>query len=285
MCKIFISMRINEELCASIPDFSRYVISEKGRIYRIKALNKKEALALENNPEKPYVRESKYQVYVNKSRGRWSQVGLINDNGRFMTAAVEKLLCTAFELWPDKKKNMAITFKDNNPNNIQTNNIEFEPWKPRNSKLSTNDVKEIKKKINSGMALNKISKEYGVSDMQISRIKSGENWRKGGRKIPVAKAPFNIEDGKIRRFLSTFEFTAIDNNIRRPFTIKRSKTPSDNKIIGVVNGYRVSKKHKNISRARELVYKLNLYFFNEDIAIKAQEKLVSKEPDKNLTTI
>jgi hypothetical protein len=275
-------MEINGEVCKPIEGFARYVISENGRIYRVKALNSKETQFLIDNPERNYVRESKIQFYEGRNRGRWTQVGLVNDKGKFATKAAEKLLCKSFELYNNKNKNYAVSFKDGNKKNMHISNIELDPWKPNNAKLTLEDVKLIKKQIAEGKALYQIAKSFGVSDMQISRIKSGENWRRGGRINPIPKAPFKIEDGKMRRFLSTFEFSEIDEKIRRPFTIKRSDNSSENKIIGVVNGYRLAKSHKNISRARALVFKLNQYFFNEDIAIKTNNKLqekVDKQPE------
>lgn len=46
-----------------------------------------------------------------------------------------------------------------------------------NSKLSENEVILIKRKLKKeGMTLRKLGKQFGVSDMQIHRIKTGENW-------------------------------------------------------------------------------------------------------------
>ena len=44
------------------------------------------------------------------------------------------------------------------------------------SKLTENEVLLIKRKLNRGATLRSISKQFGVSDMQIHRIKTGENW-------------------------------------------------------------------------------------------------------------
>ena len=38
------------------------------------------------------------------------------------------------------------------------------------------DVLHIKEKLNKGATLRQLAKQFGVSDMQIYRIKSGENW-------------------------------------------------------------------------------------------------------------
>jgi hypothetical protein len=51
------------------------------------------------------------------------------------------------------------------------------PAKIGNRKLSIENVKAIKKSLLSTKAsLKKLSKKFGVSDMQIHRIKTGENW-------------------------------------------------------------------------------------------------------------
>lgn len=63
----------------------------------------------------------------------------------------------------------------NNPKNInriQNNNI----TKP-NSKLSANEVLIIKKQIAQGKKIRELSNKYKVSEMQISRIKNGVNWK------------------------------------------------------------------------------------------------------------
>jgi hypothetical protein len=269
-------MIINNEECKLIPEFTRYVISESGRVYRITPLNSIERNAMKENPEKLYVRESKVQFYEKKNRGQWSQIGLTNDKGKFYTFPIEKLFCTAFNLWPDKKKGLEIKYKDGNVRNLCVENITFVPKKHHNAKLTKDDVKKIKRLIELGQPLRHIGVTFGVSEMQICRIKSGENWRRGGRLTPIPEPPFNVEAGRIRRLLSSFDYTEIDDTIRRPFTIKRNEVPTDNKIIGVLNGYRFSKPQKNISRARGIVYKLNKHFFGEDMAEKMDNKLAIK---------
>jgi len=48
--------------------------------------------------------------------------------------------------------------------------------KVKSSKLTELDVLTIKKRLKRGYSLRKLSKQFGVSDMQIHRIKTGENW-------------------------------------------------------------------------------------------------------------
>lgn len=267
-------MIINGEECKAIPSFERYVISENARVYRVIALSEKEKELQNNLPNKVFFKESKVQFFTKKVRGRWSQVRLVADNGKATTASVEKLVCLAFGLYSNLKDRFSVDFKDENSNRICVDNLIVTERHVNNYKLSIDKVKEIRNLISKGVTLRKIASIYGVSDMQISRIKTGENWRRGGRKIPAPQVPFIIEDAKIRRFVSSFEFTKIDKKIRRPFSIKRFANANDNIIVGVLNGFRLSKSHKNISRARELVFKLNKHFFGEDIAWKSDGKLI-----------
>lgn len=53
--------------------------------------------------------------------------------------------------------------------------MEDKPLK-RGSKLSENDVLIIKKRLKRGDALKKLASRFNVSEMQIHRIKTGENW-------------------------------------------------------------------------------------------------------------
>lgn len=48
--------------------------------------------------------------------------------------------------------------------------------KVKTSKLTEMDVLTIKKRLKRGLPLKKLAKQFGVSDMQIHRIKTGENW-------------------------------------------------------------------------------------------------------------
>lgn len=47
---------------------------------------------------------------------------------------------------------------------------------PSTSKLNENQVLTIKKRLKKGYTLRRLARQFGVSDMQIHRIKTGENW-------------------------------------------------------------------------------------------------------------
>lgn len=57
-------------------------------------------------------------------------------------------------------------------------NKQFVDQKPqiKNSKLSEMEVLRIKTRLKKGDRLNQLAKQFNVSDMQIHRIKTGENW-------------------------------------------------------------------------------------------------------------
>ncbi len=115
--------------------------------------------------------------------------------------------------------------------------------------------------------------------MQINRIKTGENWGNGRRKIKAPVAPFEIKDGKMRKYIATFERKKVNANIRKKFTVKRNPDiPTDNTINGIVNGYKLWIKHKNITRAIYLADKLNKYFFN--LKEEPKFKIIKKAPKK-----
>lgn len=48
--------------------------------------------------------------------------------------------------------------------------------KAKHGKLSVSNVMIIKKRISQGVPLNRIAKKFNISEMQVSRIKRGENW-------------------------------------------------------------------------------------------------------------
>lgn len=263
------SIIINNEECRVIPDFEKYHISESGRIYRTKPFNPTEKKRIAAG--EPYLLEKK--IFFNNNRQANCSLG--DSNGKLHYLVVSYLLADAFNLVENRAtfNKKSIAYKDGNFKNLHYTNLVIVDKIHKNGKLSINDVKVIKKKIKEGIPLKHIGKEFGVSEMQINRIKTGENWGNGKRKIKAPVAPFPIKDGKIRRYVAMFENKPAPENIRRPFTIKRNpEEPTDNTIIGIINGYKLSLKHKNITRARVNVDKLNDYFF------KSKDSNTNDEP-------
>ncbi len=118
-----------------------------------------------------------------------------------LTCLVHKLVAEYF--LPDKtEEQIYVIHKDHNKTNNRPNNLKWvtkEEWwthwktskavqesikklhepKQQGHKLSSTDVMRLKKMIfapNRKTRLKVIAKQFGISDMQLYRIKSGENW-------------------------------------------------------------------------------------------------------------
>jgi hypothetical protein len=104
---------------------------------------------------------------------------------------IHRLVATAFLAKPSKKHNKVIhlNFKkdDNHYKNLKWATIEQQAANTKknpnysnrggNFKLTETNVRKIKLLLQKGKAtLKAIAKKYGISDMQVYRIKSEENW-------------------------------------------------------------------------------------------------------------
>lgn len=255
-------MLINKEECHKIINFERYHISESGRIYRTESEKKRSW----RTKGKIYISENKIHFRIRNNTLNQGFASLTDSKGKLHNVAVAPLVAVAFGIATARQlqsKRQTIGFKDGNKKNLHYSNLLLINKRRINSKLTQDDVKQIKKHIRNGIPLNRIAYLFSVSDMQINRIKTGENWGNGKRKIKAPKAPFEIDDGRMRRYIATFDKKKITKNIKKPFTIKRNlEIPTDNTIVGIIKGYKLSLKHNNITRAKEMVKKLNRYFFN-----------------------
>jgi len=257
-------LMINEEKCCQVKGFERYHISESGRVYRTDTGRKRSW----RTKGKTYISENKIHFRVKNGELQQGFVSLTDDKGKLHSVAVAKLIAVAFGVVSGKLiKSQMIGYKDGNVKNLHYSNLFVTNNKPStNSKLTPEDVKHIKKLIRRKVPLRRIAQLFGVSEMQINRIKTGENWGNGKRKIKAPKAPFEIEDGRMRKYIATFDQQETTKNIRKAFVVKRNaEDPTDNTITGIVKGYKLSLHHSNITRAREMVKKLNDYFFNYKI--------------------
>ncbi len=253
---------INDEQCRLIKGYERYHISESGRIYRSTPLSKMERDLKHEGTL--YFKEMTLAFRELNGKIRQGFCSLTHIDGTFHNTAVAPLVVEAFSKLPSRYngRNSTIEFIDGDKRNLHISNLKVSDTKGKNSKLTKTQVRTIKKRISEGASLKELSRDYGVSDMQINRIKTGENWGNGKRKIEAPKAPFPIEDGKIRRFVALFQREEMDPNIRKQFYIKRNPdVPTDNLIVGIFKGYKLSHTHVNITRARVLVDMLNDYFF------------------------
>lgn len=252
---------INKEKCKRIIGFERYHISESGRIYRTD-VDKKRTWRTEG---REYINEKKIHFIERQGELKGAYASLTDAEGKLHNVSVSSLVAISFGVISRKinKRKKTIAHKDGNKRNLHYSNLEVVNKVFVNSKLTLKEVKHIKKLIKEEMPLNKIAKLFGVSEMQINRIKTGENWGNGKLKIEKPKAPFEIEDGRIRRYISTFNATETQANLRKTFSVRRNPdNPTDNTIVGIMEGYKLSLKHKNITRAKEIVLRLNEYFFD-----------------------
>lgn len=252
---------INSEECREVKNFERYHISESGRIYRTET-GKKRSWRTEG---RVFINEIKVHFGIQNNKLQQGFASLTDMEGKLHNVAVAPLVAIAFGVLSKKlnKKKQAIDYRDGNKKNLHHSNLIVAEKIYANSKLNSKDIKHIKKQVKLGIPLRRIAWVFGVSEMQINRIKTGENWGNGKRKIKAPLAPFEIKDGRIRKYIATFDKNKTVIRIKKPFMVKRnSGKPTDNLIVGIVNGYKLSLKHTNITRAKRIVEKLNKYFFD-----------------------
>lgn len=274
---------IHGEECLPIPEFSLYHISITGRIYRTVPITKKETILKNTEPEILYYHEVSSTLQFDKGIYPTLRAGLKTDQGHLTTSRVGMLVAKAFGVYPKKPLHYTLHYKDGNARNCFLANLEFKKRQPANAILTKKDVKQIRKLIDEKIPLRHIADKFGVCEMQIGRIKTGENWGSGKKKILPPQAPFHVEDGKKRRLLASFKHQRVaSTEIVRPFTIKRDKkNPENNIMIGIFKGYKFTKGHQNVSRARVIVHELNKYFFSEQMAEKQSMKIKEKLSPKN----
>ncbi len=155
----------------------KYAVTNYGRVIRFNKTPKEGAFI------KPYLATSHGYLSV-----------FIMNNGKRTNALIHRLVAMNFLAKPTKDQ-VFVIHKDRDNYNNHPSNLKWvtkaghlkhamkgDNW--RNSyakqmqyKLTENDVRNIRKKIKGGKTLMKeIAKQFGVTDMQIYRIKSGENW-------------------------------------------------------------------------------------------------------------
>ena len=240
------SLNINNEECRSLEGFERYHISESGRVYRTD-LHKPRSLRDKN---KVYLSENKVHYKIGEATLRHGRVSITDDTGKLHNKGLSTLVCMAFNNLDENEidESKEIGYRDEDNKNLHYSNLYLREKSLQNYKLSKKDVQYIRKYIRKKVPLNK--------------IKTGENWGNGKRKIKAPKAPFEIEDVKIRKYVAIFDRTKSAVGIKKPFKVKRNPDkPTDNLIIGILKGYKLTLKHTNITRANENVEKLNQYFF------------------------
>jgi hypothetical protein len=137
-------------------------------------------------------------VKLNKING-FTFLNYKNNNGKFHHKYIHKLVAENFLKPPKNNQNLVLHIDFNPENNYYqnlqwgTNRDRYDHWlkynpdwfgnkklqKPTYSKLTESQVKVIKKKLlnpNRRTRLKIIAHQFGVSEMQLNRIKRGENW-------------------------------------------------------------------------------------------------------------
>lgn len=222
-----------------IKDFPSYYVGEDGTFIRFKNGEMKK-LQISYDPNRNHT-----YLSVQTKQGKWR------------TIRPYILVAKVFIKNPNPKVFDSIGYRNGVEADLSVSNLY---WKPRtNRKLTPEAVKYIKYSIENNTHTNvELSKMFGVSEMQISRIKSGENW--GTKKFIRKELPFEVSDGKIRRFLSTFDIEE-RKYFKMRFKVRRYADNSNkNKIVGIINNHYFSLNHSNITRAKILADKLNKYF-------------------------
>ena len=113
---------------------------------------------------------------------------IISVCGKQKSLYIHKIVAEAFIENPDNSKYVKHVNGDKNDNFY--GNLKWitaketkigkhnKPGIPIYTKLKPEQVSEIKFQLNNGAVQAHLAREYGISDMQITRIKRGENWSK-----------------------------------------------------------------------------------------------------------
>lgn len=139
---------------------------------------------------------------------------LFTPNGKAMivyknnTYTLARLLASTFIKGFNQDK--YIVYKDDNPKNININNLravhkrEVSSFGEKNhlSKLNDNNIIEICKKILDGETCINVAKEYGISHINISRILRKEIWKHVERPyISLRELNYNRKNKELIKFL------------------------------------------------------------------------------------
>lgn len=169
--------KIEDEIWRVVPNSNnRYMVSNFGRIKSF-AYNKKEGQVLKcfvingfkqvqistkKSNRKFYVHKLVAQIWISKPSDKHNFVTHIDGNLR--NNHISNLEWHTRETLTDKHRELGNRKNQNRKNVI------------RNSKLIESDVELLKSMLDRGVVQSKIAKLFCISEMQITRIKRGENW-------------------------------------------------------------------------------------------------------------
>jgi hypothetical protein len=165
-------IKVNKKTQESYDDFEQKLQKLNTELEQIKKKYQKIYKSIETNRSVNFgglIHRLVAELYVEKPSDAHDLVAHLNYN---------KLDNRAINLkWMTREEN--VLHQQKSPYVIQSkiNNLLKKPHeKARNTKLTVSNVMIIKKRIHQGVTLTKLAKKFKVSEMQISRIKKGENW-------------------------------------------------------------------------------------------------------------
>ena len=183
---------------------------------KLKVLQDEEWRVVPNSDEKYWVSNyGRVKSYmIKKTDGELLKQSIIKNfrfvnltfNSKHRTVYVHKLVAS---VWLDKPtdQHTIVTHLDRNLKNNQVSNLKWitlaesnslnatdfkqkysgkrHPRERHNTKLKEQDIIQLKIMLSRGLSQAKIAKMFCISEMQVTRIKRGENW--GDVKIPESK--------------------------------------------------------------------------------------------------
>lgn len=171
--------KLKDEIWRVIPDTNeRYQVSNYGRIKSF-AYNKEDGQILNcfvingfkqvqintrKSKRKYYVHKLVAQIWIPKPSDKHNFVTHLDGNLR--NNHISNLEWHTRESLTEKHREIT---KLNKKDSKRTNVI-------RNSKLTESDIRHLKSMLERGVVQSKIAKLFCISEMQVTRIKRGENW-------------------------------------------------------------------------------------------------------------
>ncbi len=171
--------KLEDEIWRVVPDSDeRYQVSNYGRIKSF-AYNKKDGQILngfvingfkqvqintKKSKRKYYVHKFVAQIWISKPSDKHNFV--IHLDGNLRNNHISNLEWHTRETLTEKHRELEnLKNKNTNRKNII-----------RNSKLNELDIRHLKSMLEKGIVQSKIAKLFCISEMQVTRIKRGENW-------------------------------------------------------------------------------------------------------------
>ncbi|MCD4697800.1 MAG: NUMOD4 motif-containing HNH endonuclease [Bacteroidales bacterium] len=171
--------KINDEVWRVVPNCNnRYQVSNYGRIKSF-AYNKKDGQILkcseikgfklvqlntDKNRRKLYVHKLIAEIWISKPSDK--HIFVTHLDGNLKNNHVSNLEWHTKETLVEKHREFA----------KQKNNDSQRPKVIKNSKLEESDIKLLKSMLQRGVVQSRIAKMFCISEMQVTRIKRGENW-------------------------------------------------------------------------------------------------------------